>query len=92
MQKAQDSYKKYHVRGRRSNPAFKVGDKVWLFAIILNLPCPSRKLGTKFIGPFKVKRMVNPVAFELALPSAYKAHPGSPAPFREERSCHLSKL
>lgn len=39
MQKAQDSYKKYYDRGR-SNPAFKVGNKVWLSSINLKLPCP----------------------------------------------------
>ncbi|XP_073453710.1 integrase/recombinase xerD homolog [Aquarana catesbeiana] len=70
MQKAQDSYKRHYDKGRKGNPAFKVGDEVWLSAINLRLPCPSRKL-----GPFKVKRIVNPVAFELALPSSYKIHP-----------------
>ena len=29
----------------------------------------------KFIGPFKIKKMLNPVAFELALPNSYKMHP-----------------
>lgn len=48
---------------------------MWLSAIKLRLPFPSRKLSPKFIGIFKVKRMINPVAFELALPKSYKIHP-----------------
>ena len=74
MQKAQDDYKKYYNRGRKENPVFKVGEEVWLSSANLKLPFPSRKLGPKFIGPFKIKRMVNPVAFELALPSSYRIH------------------
>lgn len=47
MQKAQDSYKKYYNKGRKGNPAFKIGAEVWLSATNLRLPCPSRKLGPK---------------------------------------------
>ena len=68
MQKAQEDYKRFYDKGRKENPAFKVGEEVWLSTTNLRLPLPSRKLGPKFIGPFKIKRMINPVAFELVLP------------------------
>lgn len=63
MQEAQESYKKFHDKGKRGSPAFQVGEKVWLSAVNLKLPWPSRKLGSKCIGPFEVKRIINPVAF-----------------------------
>ena len=95
MRKAQEDFKKQHDRRRRGNPIFKVGDKVWLSSINLRLSCPSRKLGPRFVGPFVIKKEVNPVAFELALPASYKIHPvfhvsllkpavPSPFPGREE--------
>ena len=95
MRKAQEGYKRQYDKKKRGNPAFKVGDKVWLSSANLKLPCPSRKLGPKFIGPFEIKREINPVAFELALPESYKIHPvfhvallkhviSSPFPGREE--------
>jgi len=34
----------------------------------------SRKLFPRFIGPFTIKHKVNPVAYELHLPSPYKLH------------------
>lgn len=59
----------------REYPICKVGDKVWLSSINLRLSCPSRKLDPRFVGPFEIKKEVNPLAFELALPASYKIHP-----------------
>lgn len=95
MQNVQDNYKKYYNKIRKENPDFKIGEEVWLSVTNLRLSFPSQKLGPKFIGPFKIKRMVNPVAFELALPNSYRIHPvfhasllkpvvPSPFPGREE--------
>jgi Chromo (CHRromatin Organisation MOdifier) domain len=55
-------------------PPFQVGDKVWLNRrnIKSRKPCP--KLNAKKPGPFAIKRQVNPLAFELQLPTESKLH------------------
>lgn len=75
IQKAQDDYKRNYDKKGRENPAFKVGDTVWISTVNLKLPCPFRKLGPRFIGPFGIKIIINPVAFELSLPQSYKIQP-----------------
>lgn len=61
---------------RRRDVAFNVGDNVRLLAAHVNLRgVPSRKLGPRFLGPFKVIKIVNPVAYKLKLPPTMKIHP-----------------
>ena len=61
-----------------------MGDSVLLSTEHLSLKDKDRtkKLLSKFIGPFKVKRVVSKVAYELDLPSTMQIHP----------VFHLSKL
>lgn len=60
----------------RQDVQFKVGDKVKLSTINLNLPSTmSKKLAARFLGPFKVERVINPVAYKLKLPTSLKIHP-----------------
>lgn len=75
LQKAQRDYKEQYDRGRKENPTFDIGEEVWLSTSNLKLQVPSRKLGPKFIGPFPIKRIINSVAMELALPKTYRIHP-----------------
>ena len=41
----------------------------------IRLPCPSKKLAPKFMGPFPVKRKINLASYELSLPNSLKIHP-----------------
>jgi hypothetical protein len=60
----------------RQDGRFKVGDKVKLSTVNLNLPSTmSKKLAARFLGPFKVERVINPVAYKLKLPASLKIHP-----------------
>jgi hypothetical protein len=54
---------------------FVVGQEVLLSTVNLSFKVP-RKLQPKFIGPFKVQRVISPVAYQLELPhSLSRLHP-----------------
>ena len=97
LQKAQQH--QAHGANRKRRPCgFKLGDQVLLDTRYLNTASsgPSRKLQPRYIGPFKIERVVSPVAFRLALPREMRVNPvfhssllkpfhPSPAIFRERR-------
>ncbi|KAK3568630.1 hypothetical protein QTP86_011439 [Hemibagrus guttatus] len=62
-------------RRHRSHPSYQVGQMVWLSTHNLRLRLPCKKLSPKFIGPFKIVRQVNPVAYRLRLPASYRICP-----------------
>jgi hypothetical protein len=50
---AQKKYKKY-ADHHHDNTEFEVGDKVWLEGKNLSTDAPSKKLGAKRFGPYKI--------------------------------------
>ena len=66
---------KYRDGNRLSAPTFREGDKVFLQRKNLRTTRPSRKLDHKKVGPFKIKRKISEVNFELELPKTMKIHP-----------------
>ena len=70
MTKAQ---KKWAQR-KTLNRTFKIGDRVWLEGQNLHLYCPSIKLSPKRHGPFKVKKVLSPITYQLNLPIQWKIH------------------
>ena len=72
---AQERYTAFANRHRLSPPPLSVGDLVFLDRRHLKTLCPSNKLDAKKLGPFKITRQINPVAFELKLPTSMKIHP-----------------
>ncbi|XP_054623566.1 uncharacterized protein LOC129176966 [Dunckerocampus dactyliophorus] len=49
--------------------------EVWLSSKDLPLAGTSRKLAPRFVGPYKIKAIVNKSAVKLELPPALKVHP-----------------
>jgi len=53
---------------------FKIGDQVWLEASHLKLPYHTLKLAPRRQGPFRIDKIISPVAYQLALPLSWGIH------------------
>lgn len=77
ISRAQRSQAK-HADQHRREVAFKPGDLVLLSQQNIQLlgdEHRTRKLSTRFLGPYPVKRVVNSNAYELDLPASFRIHP-----------------
>ena len=72
---AQGCYTTQANKTRLPSPDLQVGDLVFLNRKNIKTARPSLKLDHKHLGPFKISRMINPVAFELNLPATMRIHP-----------------
>ncbi|TPX36791.1 hypothetical protein SeLEV6574_g08003 [Synchytrium endobioticum] len=74
FEKAQNRHKKAADESRREEPKLEIGDEVMISTRNVRTNRPSKKLDYKWIGPYYVKRRINPVAFEIELPHNLKIH------------------
>jgi len=75
--KAQEDMKKYTDRKRAEVDEYKVGDLVMLSTKDLKYHMVGRrtkKLTERFVGPYKVQKIVSSNAVKLELPSTVKIH------------------
>uniref|UniRef100_A0A803TMJ7 ribonuclease H n=1 Tax=Anolis carolinensis TaxID=28377 RepID=A0A803TMJ7_ANOCA len=76
LKEAHKKYKTFADRKRMEGDKLEKGDLVWLSTQNIKLGLPSRKLGPKYIGPFRIQGVINEVTFQLALPKSLgKIHP-----------------
>jgi len=76
--KAQEDMKKYTDRKRAEVDEYKVEDLVMLSTKDLKYQMVGRrtkKLTERFVGPYKVQKIVSSNAVKLELPSTVKIHP-----------------
>ncbi len=71
---AQEWHKIKVDKSRKQNPNILVGDKVWLLRRNLKTCQLSDKLDYRCLGPFRVSKQVNEVAYRLDLPAFMKIH------------------
>lgn len=65
---------KQYADAHRRDVSYHIGDEVLLSTKNLKLKEGSRKLLPKFIGPFRITEIINPVAVRLDLPATLRTH------------------
>jgi len=78
LEKVQEEMKRYIDRKRAEVDEYRVGDLVMLSTKDLKYQMVSRrmeKLTKRFVGPYKIKKVILLNAVELELPSIVKIHP-----------------
>src|SRR6202044_2395921 len=68
LSQAVQTQKEYADRHRSESPPLSPGDEVWLDARNITTTRPCRKLDHKRLGPFKIVKQINDVAYKLDLP------------------------
>lgn len=72
---AQAHYEEQTNRRRQPARRYQVGQPVWLDARNIRTLRPQKKLDWKYLGPFHIKKVVSPHAYELELPASIRIHP-----------------
>ena len=62
------------TKGKGLEQRYKTGDQVWLEGHNLRIDWPSVKLAPKRYGPFKIRKVLSPITYQLALPPQWKIH------------------
>ena len=73
IQEVQQNYKTQYDQHHRI-PTFEVGDMVMLNMKNIRTVRTSRKLDSKYLGPFRIVEKINENAYRLQLPNHFKIH------------------
>ena len=64
-------YNTHHVEALEYTP----GDQVWLDAQDISTDHPTKKFSDKWLGPYKVDKVISCSAIHLKLPTSMRIHP-----------------
>ena len=73
-QKLMIKAQKKWTKGKELEQRYKTGDQVWLEGCNLRIDRPSVKLAPKRYRPFKIRKVLSPITYQLALPPQWKIH------------------
>ena len=73
-QKLMIKVQKKWTKGKELEQKYKTGDQVWLEGRNLRIDWPSVKLAPKRYGPFKIRKVLSPIIYQLKLPPQWKIH------------------
>ena len=73
-QKLMIKAQKKWTKGKTPEQRYKTGDQGWLEGRNLRIDRPSAKLAPKRHGPFKIKKVLSPITYQLELPPQWKIH------------------
>ncbi|CAJ0967038.1 unnamed protein product, partial [Ranitomeya imitator] len=71
---SQEKAQRFANRRRCVGPRLRVGDLVWLSSRYVPMKVSSPKFKPRFIGPYKISEVLNPVSFRLDLPASFAIH------------------
>jgi len=69
---AQSEYQEQADKNRQPHPQYRIGDLVYVDARHFAGERPSKSLGSKNMGPWKITRVINDKAYEVELPEDLK--------------------
>ncbi|SCZ91572.1 BZ3500_MvSof-1268-A1-R1_Chr1-2g01497 [Microbotryum saponariae] len=75
IRRSQESHARYANLRRAPTPPLVLGQQVMLNRRNIRTTRRSSKLDSNKLGPFAIKRIINPVAYELDLPLTMRIHP-----------------
>jgi hypothetical protein len=75
LKKAAEDMARYYDAHRSEAPEYSIGDLVWLDARDISTDRPTKKLSDKWLGPYKVDKVLSRSAIRLKLPRTMRVHP-----------------
>jgi Chromo (CHRromatin Organisation MOdifier) domain len=73
--KATDDMAWFYDTHHAEAPEYAIGDQVWLNAWDISTDHPTKKLSDKWLGPYKVDKVISHSAIHLKLPASMRIHP-----------------
>ncbi|CAJ0968535.1 unnamed protein product [Ranitomeya imitator] len=71
---SEEEAQRFANRRRCVGSRLRFGDLVWLSSRHVPMKVSSPKFKPRFIGPYRISEIINPVSFRLALPASFAIH------------------